>query len=240
MAKTRVLVVEDTEIVQERYRLLFEEAHKNEFLWVLAPTGQKALLVLEKHLCPPIDVVVLDWNLPDMEGLAILKQIKSDPATRSIPVLMVTGHVLPQDAAAGLETGADDYLKKDFGNDEFIARLRNLLRRRQETIAKQGGYALDGLTMDVRARKVALNGRLLKLHVKEFELLQIFLERPNIVHSQGYLAEALSAPADATPPGVIRQRVYSLRNALGSWGERIEAHWGKGYSLNTKSPVSRG
>ncbi len=156
MAKTRVLVVEDTEIVQERYRLLFEEAHKDEFLWVLAPTGQRALLVLEKHPSTPIDIVVLDWNLPDMEGLAILKQIKSGPATRSIPVLMVTGHVLPQDAATGLETGADDYLKKDFGNDEFIARLRALLPAVTNTRPK---HALSSGEMHQVPGEPALSGR---------------------------------------------------------------------------------
>jgi two-component system phosphate regulon response regulator PhoB len=238
MAKTKILVVEDNEIVQERYRLLFEEVHKSEYSWILAPTGQRALLALKKHPCPPIDIVVLDWNLPDMEGLAILKRIKSNSITRSIPVLMVTGHTSPQDTVRGFKTGADDYLKKDFANEELIARLQNLCRRREDVIEKQGGYMFDGLSLNPASKTVSLRSKPLALTQTEFYLLKLFLERPNVVHSQTYLGDVLSDSLESLSPETVRKHISNLRQALGSWAEHIEVLRSRGYVLHTKIPVS--
>jgi DNA-binding response OmpR family regulator len=238
MARARVLVVEDDESVQDRYRFLFEHELAAELSWVLAPTATRAELILEKHPSSPIDIIVLDWNLPDAEGIDLLKRIKANPATRSIPVLMVTGYGSAQDAARGIETGADDYLKKDFGNEEFVARLRNLLRRGEAVVEKHGGYEFDGLVLNPLAHSVTLNGAAIKLRGKEFALLAIFMRHPGVVHSSAYLARALSDDAEPLSLDALRHHCLNLREALGPWSERIENLRGEGYRLNTQFPVS--
>ncbi len=238
MTRSRVLVIEDDVEFQELYRTIFA-SHSKEFEMVLTPSGQEALLVLEQHPRSPLDLLVLDWTLPDIQGLEILRRIKSNPATRSIPVLMVTGHISPKDAATGLGAGSDDYLKKDFGSDEFVARLRNLLRRQEDAIAEQGGYQLDGLSLDPDKTMVTLNGNALNLRAKEFSLLKIFLKRPDMIHSLAYLARALSDDGESLSPEAVRQQFRNLRQALAAWGERIETCRGEGYRLNTKLPVSQ-
>ncbi len=240
MTQARVLVVEDDPAVQERYQWLFEQAHRKEFTWVLAPNGQRALLVLENHPSRPIDIVVLDWMLPDMEGLQILKRIKADPATRDILVLMVTAMQSAQNAAQGLDAGADDYLRKDFADEEFIARLHNFIRRRDDAVEKQADYSLDGLSLDSPGKLVTFNGSPLRLRPKEFTLLKLFLARPDMTHSQARLGDLLSEGLAPASPETVRRQVSNLRQALGPWGERIEAYRGEGYRLHTRFPVSQG
>ena len=239
MAIARVLVVEDDESAQERYQYLLGQQHKAEFAVVISPTARQALLVLEKHPNPPVDIVVLDWNLPDIDGLEVLKRIKSDGAMRSILVMMVTGHLSPQDTVKGLKTGADDYLRKDFGNEEFISRLHALLRRRQQALEERGGYVLDGLNLDPRKKQGLLNGNPVQLRKKEYIVLKMLMERPDMTHSQAYLGDILTENPGQSSPETVRRHISNLRQALGPWGARIEVFRGEGYRLRTKSPVSQ-
>lgn len=239
MAKTRILAVDDDQSTLERYEWILQKEHKSEFITVLASTARQGILVLEKHPHPPVDIVILDWNLPDMEGTQVLKLIKSNGAMRSILVMMVTGRTSPEDAAKGLETGADDYLRKDFGNDELISRLHALLRRREQSVEDGGGYALDGLNLDPRRKQVMINGNPVTLRKKEFVVLKMLMERPDMIHSHTYLGGILTEDASQPSPETVRRHISNLRQALGPWGERIEVFRGEGYRLRGKSPVSQ-
>lgn len=238
MTLARILVVEDDLDVQEQYQWFFDSMHKGKFRWIHAPNGQRALLALDKHPTPPIDIAVLDWKLPDMEGISILKRMKSNPATKCIPVMMVTGMDSQKDAALALEMGAGDYIRKPFGNDEFLARLRLTLERRNPTWQSREAYQLDDLALNAVARQVTLQGNEVPLTGTEFDLLSLFLDKPDITHSQGYLGGVLSSDREDTSPEGVRKHLSNLRGKLGAWGERIESVRGMGYVLRTRFPVS--
>lgn len=237
MRRVRVLVVEDDEGYQALYESFFR-FHKTEFVGHLARTGQAALDQLKRHPSPPIDAVVLDWQLPDIDGLSILRQIRSTPATKDIVVLMVTGSKREQGAEVALEWRANDYVAKPFRERELYLRLRNHAERMQPAQGTRGVFVVDGLRIDVGGRGVSLAGKPIPLRPKEFDLLMLLLEWPNIIHAQEYLADALSAPEDVTTPEAFRQHLSNLRRALGAWGERIEMRYGQGYILHAK-PSSR-
>ncbi|MBI4375477.1 MAG: response regulator [Elusimicrobia bacterium] len=125
MAKA-VLVVEDDESMQELYDAFFK-IHKDEFSYHHASTAEIALTVLSENR---IDAVVLDCGLPGMSGLDLLKKIRSNKSLGDPAVFMVTAKDTLEDCVLGLNAGADDYLSKPFEEEELLARLRCLLRRR--------------------------------------------------------------------------------------------------------------
>lgn len=120
-----VLVVEDDELMQAFYKTLFRR-HKDEFACRFEMSAEAAL----EHLRDGgIEVAVLDWDLPGITGLDLLKVIRAHPRTRSIRVMVVSGRSEVEDQVRALESGADDYLSKPFQVEVFLARLRALLRR---------------------------------------------------------------------------------------------------------------
>lgn len=120
-----VLLVEDDELMQTFYKALFRR-HKDEFACRFEKSAEAALEYLREGR---IEVAVLDWDLPGITGLDLLKVIRAHPATRSIQVMVVSGRSEVEDQVRALESGADDYLSKPFQVEVFLARLRALLRR---------------------------------------------------------------------------------------------------------------
>lgn len=238
MARARILVVEDDESQQALYEAFFDSLYKDEFMWVLAKNGTEAFAQLKKHPSPPIDAAILDWRLPDTDGLAMLRHIRSNPSTRNILVFMVTGNADQRNTDSALESGADEYFTKPFRENQLYLKLRNQLQRRWMAQEERGVFELDGLKLNLKDQGVLLDGHPVHLKPKEFDLLMVLLERSDIVHAQSYLAEAISLPSEETSPEAVRQHVYGLHKALGPWGDRIEARYGQGYVLHTKSPVS--
>lgn len=238
MSRTRVLVVEDDESYQDLYESFFGRLYKDEFIGRLARTGKAALDQLKRHPSPPIDAVVLDWQLPDIDGLSILRKIRTTPATKGLIVFMVTGSNLERGAEVALESRADDYIAKPFRERELYLKLRNHLERWRLVQEASGVFELNGLKLKISEKSISLAGKPIILRPKEFDLLMLLMERPDILHTQDYLAEALSAPSDVISPEALRQQVSRLRKALGAWGERIEMRYGQGYILHAK-PASR-
>src|SRR5271165_5915203 len=156
-----VLVVEDEAAIATMLRYNLE---KQGYRVSEASDGQEALTRIQEQ---QPDIVLLDWMLPLMSGIEVCRQIRRKPATRDLPVIMVTARTADQDAVRGLNTGADDYITKPFSVDALLARMRALLRRSGAVPAK-GQLAFHDITMDLAAHRVQRNARPIHLGPTEF------------------------------------------------------------------------
>ncbi len=134
------------------------------------------------------DVIILDLMLPGMDGLEVCRQLRLNPTTRDIPVLMLTARGQVHDKVTGLETGADDYLPKPFNFEELVARIRAILRRQRRGKAEEGpdssyGQVLqfDDLQLNTSTREVTRAGRPIELTATEYNLLYLFMSHPREV-----------------------------------------------------------
>jgi DNA-binding response OmpR family regulator len=227
-----VLVVEDE---LELGRLLVRELEAAGYSVRHAPNGHTALQFLREQ---PADLVVLDWMLPDIEGLEVLRRIR--PGTAA-PVLMLTARAEEIDRVVGLEVGADDYLTKPFGMLELIARVRALLRRQQrlqETLASDRApgkvpIRAGRLRLDPEARSALLDGEPLELSRAEFDLLHLLLRNRGRAFSRTYLREAVRGEPAVEGDRSVDNAVLRLRKKLGPLGEAIETVWGVGYRFRS-------
>jgi DNA-binding response OmpR family regulator len=227
---TTILLVEDAAdlaqvIVRELETAGYQTSH--------AADGVTAL---ELHARHHPDLVILDWMLPKLDGLEVLRQIRQ---TSAIPVLMLTARDEEADRVIGLEVGADDYLTKPFGMRELLARVRALLRRiervRQILEADRAEsdvvVAYGALRLDPDAYQATLDGEMLDLTRTEFGLLHLLLRNPGRVFSRSYLLDTVWGETYVTGDRSVDNAVLRLRKKLGDLGEAIETVWGVGYRL---------
>lgn len=191
---------------------------------------------LEAHARQRPDLMILDWMLPGLDGLAVLRQVRQTAGT---PVLMLTARSEEADRVLGLEVGADDYLTKPFSMRELLARVHAMLRRvelvRQMVSADQqeGGEPLTygALRVDPAARIVTLDGAPVDISATEFSLLSLLLRHPGRAFSRAYLLEAVWDANYIGGDRSVDNAILRLRKKLGPLGERIETVWGVGYRL---------
>ena len=146
-------------------------------------TGEEMFKALEKT---SPQLIMLDIMLPDEDGLAILKKLKSDPMTEDIPVIMATAKGTEYDKVVGLDLGADDYLAKPFGMMEMISRVKAVLRRSAPK-EKTDLLRMGKLELDEKRHTVSADGTQVQLTLKEYELLRVFMKNPGIVFSRDSL-----------------------------------------------------
>ncbi|MDQ4627665.1 winged helix-turn-helix domain-containing protein [Janthinobacterium lividum] len=185
--------------------------------------GALALLAVD-----PPDVLLLEWELPDASGIALLRQVRQDGVLCDLPIIMVSARNSEQDKVLALESGADDYLCKPFGPREMLARVHALLRRRAPSALRAGTAALrlDPHTLRVTAGNVPVNlGRV------EFKLLHFLMNHPGRVHSRAQLLDQVWGHAAYLDERTVDAHVGRLRQALqpGGCGHRIETVRGSGY-----------
>jgi DNA-binding response OmpR family regulator len=227
---TTILLVEDATdlaqvIVRELEAVGYEVVH--------AVDGVAAL---EMHARHQPGLVILDWMLPRLDGLEVLRQIRQDSA---VPVLMLTARDEEADRVIGLEVGADDYLTKPFSMRELIARVRALLRRieRVQQILEADRAGADAaltygpLRLDPEAYRATLDEEPLDLTRTEFELLHLLLRNPGRAFSRTYLLDMVWGQTYVTGDRSVDNAILRLRRKLGDLGEAIETVWGVGYRL---------
>jgi len=223
----RILVVEDERKVANFIRRgLQEEGNTVE----VAGTGTDALDLLLDG--PPYDLVVLDLMLPQRDGFAVLKTLRERRV--QTPVLVVTARDSVSDKVAGLDLGADDYLTKPFAFEEFLARVRALLRRR----ADQRGPVLQiaDLRLDPATRAVTRGGRRISLTTREYALLEYFLRNAGRVLTRPMIAEHVWGIDFDAESNVIDVYIGYLRRKIDANGERRLLHTvrGAGYVLKAE------
>ena len=229
-AKPLVLVVEDEAALATMLRYNLE---KSGFRVEEAADGQEALTRIAETTP---DLVLLDWMLPAMSGLEVCRQIRRRPATRDLPVIMVTARTEDQDAVRGLNTGADDYITKPFNTEALIARMRAMLRRAGSVPAKSA-LAFHDITMDLGTHRVTRNGRALHLGPTEFRLLEYFLQHPRRVFAREELLDAVWGKDIHVEPRTVDVHIRRLRKAINGPDELdlVRTVRAAGYAIDTEA-----
>jgi two-component system phosphate regulon response regulator PhoB len=229
LAKPYVLVVEDEAALATMLRYNLE---KQGFRVEEAVDGQEALTRIAEG-AP--DIVLLDWMLPVMSGIEVCRQIRRRPATRDLPVIMVTARTEDQDAVRGLNTGADDYITKPFNMEALLARMRALLRR-TGAVPVRGQHVFHDITMDLTAHRVHRNSRPIHLGPTEFRLLEFLMQHPRRVFSREELLNSVWGPDIHVEPRTVDVHIRRLRKSINCEGELdvVRTVRAAGYALDTE------
>ena len=227
-----ILLVEDEEQLAALIRDHLESAGHSV---IVAGDGLSALRLLEAGR---VDLVILDWMLPGLDGLEVCRRIRARSIT---PILMLTARGEELDRVLGLEVGADDYLTKPFSMRELLARARALLRRvdlmTQQVHGVNGHGAtpdvleVGDLRIDVAGRTATIGASPLDLTPKEFDLLCMLAEQPGRAYSREYLLQRIWGDEYVGFDRTVDTHVVRLRKKLGGMGDRVATVWGVGYKL---------
>lgn len=175
------------------------------------------------------DLVVLDIMLPGEDGLSILRRLRDHPATRRIPVIIISAKSTELDAVTGLDTGADDYITKPFGVMELISRVKAVLRRTDVRSTNQ--IKLGGIMLDDDKRQVFADGILCQLTFKEHELLKYLLLNHEIVLTREKMMDNVWGTDFAGESRTVDMHIKALRQKLGSCGNMIKTVRNVGYKI---------
>jgi DNA-binding response OmpR family regulator len=218
----RVLVVEDdAEITDVLRRSLRHEGYEVR----TAGDGVEALDTASEFIP---DLVVLDLGLPKLDGIEVCRQLRADG---DVPILILTARTETDDRVTGLDTGADDYLSKPFERQEFLARIRALLRRRPPR--GSASLRVGDLTLNPDSREVTRGEREIELTNREFELLEYLIRNQRLVVSRERLLDEVWGYDPAAPTNTIDVFISNLRRKLEADGEPRLLHTkrGAGYLL---------
>ena len=176
------------------------------------------------------ELVVLDVMLPGIDGIELLRRMKSSPELNSIPVVMATAKGTEYDKIQGLDLGADYYIAKPFGVMELVSCVKAVLRR---CAPKQVEHLLkaSGLIVNLDQHTVTADGERVALTFKEFELLRLFLSRPGIAFTRDQLMEEIWGTDYLGESRTVDMHIRTLRQKLGKYGDMIETVRNVGYRL---------
>lgn len=178
------------------------------------------------------EMVILDIMLPGEDGIAILKKLRDHSQTAQLPVILATAKGTEFDKVQGLDLGADDYLTKPFGMMEMVSRIKAVLRRARP--AAKPMLIQGGLTMDLSSHSVTAGGEGVQLTLKEFALLQLFMENPGRVFTRDQLISAIWETNYLGETRTVDVHIGTLRTKLGSCGEYVRTVRGVGYRLEVR------
>ena len=205
-------------------------------VYTLTQTGFKAkgfsdgASVLEALKSEKPELIVLDIMMPGKDGREVLKEIRSSPATRKIPVIMANAKGTEMDKIQSLDTGADDYLVKPFGMMEMVSRIKAVMRRCNAE-EKEEMVSVGEITLSDKKHLVTVNGENISLTFKEFEMLKLFMQNPGIVFSRNTLLSEVWGVDYLGETRTVDMHIKTLRKKLGDSGRRIETVIGVGYRM---------
>lgn len=184
------------------------------------------------------ELIILDIMMPELDGIEVLKRLLSEPLYKDIPVIMATAKGTEMDKIGGLNMGADDYLVKPFGVMEMVARVKAVLRRSVKTV-ESDGITVGSITLKEKEHKVISDGEKVELTHKEFEILKLFMQNPNMVFSRDKLMSEIWGMDYIGETRTVDMHIKTLRHKLGSAGGQIKTVIGVGYRLEDEADESR-
>lgn len=179
------------------------------------------------------ELILLDIMLPGESGLSILRRLKENSCTRSIPVIMITARDSEDDVVEGLELGADDYLPKPLSMMELIARVKAVLRRSSRSEEGASVIEVGSIRMDIDRHSVSANGAALSLTLKEFELLRLLMENTGRLVTRSKLIDGVWSQDYTGADHTLDSHIQTLRSKLGDCGSQIQTVYGCGYRLRS-------
>jgi DNA-binding response OmpR family regulator len=223
---SRIVVVEDELDVAQLLKLTLERGGDAKV--EIVGSGAAALQAVAK--APP-DLVILDLNLPGLDGTEVCRMLRARPASSQLPIIMLTARTEESDRVLGLDLGADDYITKPFSPRELAARVRAVLRRRGSSphAAAMSLYKGAHLVADFDAVSVTVDGDPVRLTRREFELLRCLVENRNRVLSRDRLLVRVWGYDQSIETRSVDVHVGRLRSKLGAAGRQIETVVGLGY-----------
>jgi two-component system, OmpR family, phosphate regulon response regulator PhoB len=225
----QILVVEDEQPIREMVAFALRRAGYE----VSEAASSKDARVILADQRP--DLMLVDWMLPDMSGLELTRQIKRDPGTRDVPIIMLTARAAEGDKVAGLDGGADDYMTKPFSPRELLSRINAVLRR--SGVAEEGDrLQLAGLTMDRASHRVSSADREVTLGPTEYRMLEFFMQNPERVYSRSQLLDRVWGGNVYIEERTIDVHIRRLRKALEDvqMDHLIQTVRGSGYRFSAK------
>jgi two-component system phosphate regulon response regulator PhoB len=191
--------------------------------------GEEALLMIREQ---QPDAIILDWMIEQIPGIEVCRQLRKDPKTARIPIVMLTARGEEEDRIRGLKTGADDYVTKPFSPRELMARIEALLRRSRPLLTGEM-LRIGDLELDPVSHRARRGGETLHLGPTEFRLLRYFMERPNRVLSRHQLLDGVWGMDSEIDDRTVDVHIRRLRMAINRPGEPdpIRTVRGAGYSM---------
>jgi two-component system phosphate regulon response regulator PhoB len=226
MTQKKILVVEDERAIREMVSFNLTRAGYD-----VRPAGdgrEARASIADGHP----DLVLMDWMLPDVSGLELTRQLKRDPHTREIPIIMLTARVEEDDRVAGLDGGADDYIVKPFSPRELRARIRAALRR---ATAVEGEVVNVGqLKLDAASHQVSVDANEIALGPTEYRLLEFFMHHPDRVYSRAQLLDRVWGGNVYVEERTVDVHIRRLRKALtpSGYDRLIRTVRGAGYRFS--------
>lgn len=222
-SRPKILVVDDEPEAVELVEFNLKQAG---FDVVSAGDGAEALECARTRLP---SLIVLDLMLPEVDGLEVCKMLRRDPATASIPIIMLTAKAAEVDRILGLELGADDYLTKPFSPRELVLRVKKLLQRERSAPAQRDTFVFGELLIDVPRYLVSWRGRPIDLTATEFKLLSLLAERQGRVQSREQLLRDVWDYNNLVDTRTVDTHVRRLREKLGAAAWHLDTVRGVGY-----------
>lgn len=226
---TTILIVDDEPDIREVIRFALEAAG---FDTLDAADADEALQWIRRR---PPDLMLLDWMLPGRSGLELARQLKDDPETENLPIIMVTARTEERDLVKGLGGGADDYITKPFSPRELVARLKAVLRRTgQQTDDKLN---VRGLQLEPSSHRVIVNGGELSVTPIEFRLLHFFMTHPERVYSRQQLLDQVWGNSSYVEERTVDVHIRRLRKILeaSAHDKLIQTVRGSGYRFSGRA-----
>ena len=205
-------------------------------VYTLTQTGFEAkgfadgISMLEALKTEKPDLIVLDIMMPGMDGVEVLKEVRSRADTRKIPIIMATAKGTEMDKIQSLDTGADDYLVKPFGVMEMVSRIKAILRRCAPDDVSDV-ITVGEITLNDKEHTVSVSGEKVALTFKEFEILKMFMSNPGAVFSREKLLSTVWGVDYLGESRTVDMHIKTLRHKLGESGKCIETVIGVGYRM---------
>lgn len=227
MSSTKILIVDDDENILS----LLEDLLEKEGFSVITATntedGYKKAISLQP------DLIITDITMPQVGGVELCRMLRNNTKTKLTPIIMLTVLSSETDKVIGLEIGADDYITKPFSTKELIARIKALLRRskalKEET--EQQILRYKNIVVDLVAHNVKIGKNQIYFTPKEFDLLVLFLQKPNIVLTREYILQSVFDYKIPVPTRTVDTHVKNIRKKLGRYGSRIKTIFGYGFKF---------